>query len=611
MEKQFSQYLKKIGIIDEEDSLNKIKTSVQLNDKNFINSSFYYLMHYFDNLTEQQKKFMSFYIPAKYKLNSEENKKNKIKSIIIQRALRQNLIKLKYFYLWKKNMSIFKNSLNNRYITSIITNNNNKIKNEEQYKEKNLLRSNSCKNKNTLNLFDNENDNKFNLNLDLCKEEYSIENIDSKPCLNEKNIGVEPINKLQQISQNTQSLEELFAKTVNNKKNANNKNKKNEISNIKNIYNYNTINIRPYQSKNIKNNRINKIKTERKNKNISDIIKYSNFRNQRKNRNNKNEYTQRNNNCNKKYNIITSLEEKEMEELKECTFRPKINTSHKHKALRNIFPREEVPKKDIQSTFDKLYSDNEKYKLAKELKTIDYEYMLGKNISFTPNLSNFRKSYSKNEKNFEERQMEYLFKKNKNNEELKNKIDYDDQILCSFNPKICEYYNKNKKNKEKSSSSMPVFQRLYQDCEKRKNSKEKKEIENINKFNTLSKSSSQKRNINYEFLNKLYENNREDIINKIKEKIYKEKGITFKPNIEQNNYLKNVNGTFLERNEKWINEKKNFYEEEKMKQIENLKKNLQPKEYTKEEKKQIINNIINRLYKKGNENDEVKKSKEE
>ena len=588
MEKQFSLYLKKIGILDEEGALNKIKSLDKLNAQNFMNSSFYYLMNYFDNLTEQQKKFMSFYIPEKYMLNSVENRKNKLKSIIIQIRLRKNLIKLRYLYLWKRNISIFRNSLNNRYLTSII---NNTIENEKTNRNKNYFKSRSYKNMNNINLDDNENNNDFNINYDLFKEEYNIENIGNKTDL-------KPINKLQQISQNTISLDDLFSKTTNNK--ISQKNKNNQISNIKSIYNYNTINIKPYESKNENKNKINKMKSELKNKQISDIIKYKNFRNQRNNLNKKNNNTQRNNKCNKKHSLLTSLEEKEMEELKECTFNPKINNSYNYKAIRNIFPGGKMisavlSEKNFQSTFDKLYHDNEKYKLSKDIKTVDHEYMLGKNMSFTPNISNFRKS-SKSNKNFDERQLEYLYRRNKNNEELKNKLDYDYQILCSFNPKITEY---KKGNKEKSNS-VPVFQRLYQDSQKRKNSKEQKEIENINKFKELSNSLSKKRSINYEFLNKLHENNKdnkEDIINKIREKDDKERGKILKPNIEQNDYLKNVSGTFLERNEKRINDKKMFNEEENMKQIENLKKNLCPKKYTKEEKKMIVENIINKLHK--------------
>ena len=144
---------------------------------------------------------------------------------------------------------------------------------------------------------------------------------------------------------------------------------------------------------------------------------------------------------------------------------------------------------------------------------------------------------------------------NKKNEELKNKLEYDYEISCSFNPQILQdkdEYNKIKKEK----ISISVFQRLYEDCKIRKDNQAQKEIENINKFNELSKSLSQKRIINYDILKKLNENRKEEIINKTREKIDKENEYTFVPNIDKNGI----------------------------------------KEYTNEEREEIINNIINRLY---------------
>ena len=93
------------------------------------------------------------------------------------------------------------------------------------------------------------------------------------------------------------------------------------------------------------------------------------------------------------------MEEKELEELKECTFKPKINNSRAINKIRNYNSEEKdsstiISSKDIQSTFDKLYHDNEKYKLSKEMKTIDHEYLLGQKVSFTPSIINnyyFRK----------------------------------------------------------------------------------------------------------------------------------------------------------------------------------------------------------------------------
>ena len=206
-----------------------------------------------------------------------------------------------------------------------------------------------------------------------------------------------------------------------------------------------------------------------------------------------------------------------------------------------------------------MYHDSEKYKLAKELKTIDYEYLLGKNTSFSPNIShnfNFRKGINKSDKNFEERQKDYLFIINKKNEELKNKLEHDQEILCSFNPQIMQDKDEYNQIKKEKNTSIPVFQRLYQDSKIRKDNQAQKERENINKFNELSRSLSQKRILNYDILNKLNENKKDEIINKVREKLDKESHITFIPNIDKNGI----------------------------------------KEYTNEEREEIINNIINRLY---------------
>ena len=613
MEKNFLLYLINIGLIDESSILPLLKSSNKSNNTNntnnkiFTNSSFYYLMNYFDNLTEEQKKYMSFYIPAKYKLNLDEKKRNKLKSLFIRLKLRQKLIILKNLYLWKRNIKIFKYNFNSRYISqnnktskTIFNKNRNK---EDIYPKK--IGNNKINHR-------YKNNNNINIDFEINKNEYSIENIDNINNSNDNKIEVESINKLQQISQNTTSLDDIFSKNPKYNENKSYKKNKEHISNIKNSYNLNSINIKSYNFKN--NDRINKIKSKSNYRNYTNIIKYKDFRSKSKESSKKNNSKEK---SNKKSNIISSLEEKEMEALKECTFKPNINNRRSGKK-RNILSGGKttsnlLTKKDIQSTFEKLYNDNEKYKLSKELKTIDHEYFLGKNISFTPNISsnntNFRKSYStKSEKNFQERQKEYLMKKDKKNEELKHILNTNYEKLYSFNPKITndkgEYYQL--KNEKKIPTS--VFQRLYQDYKNRKDSQEQKEIENINKFNDMSNLKSQKKTFNYDHFEKLKENNKEEVINKLREKLDKEKGITFKPLIEEDDYIKNVDGNFFERNENWIIKRNIFIEDEKIKQMENMKNNVGMKEYTKDEKKEIINNIINRLYYKQNATD---KSKEE
>ena len=545
MDKQFSLYLTKIGILDKKTSSSIIKYDDDSINKSFTDKSFYFLMNYFDNLNEEQKKYMSYYIPLKYKLLTKKYKIEKIKSIFIQLLLRNKFIVLKYFYIWK-------NKINNLA--------DDDFQNIEKFEEKN--------------------------------------NYD------------EQLNKIHLSSQNSFSLDDFIIKNLNHNENRiygrNNNKQKNYISNIKSMYNYNTINISSYNTKNKSKNLINQTKQKKKRNSYKNYNNQNNFR--KRSYPDKELYnaskTPTNKNMNKKGHVLTSLEEKEMEELKECTFKPKINKSISDKSRYNHTPEYRqssslLSQRRFQSTFDKLYHDNEIYKLSKEMKTIDHEYLLGKKSSFIPKVSNnfnFRKSFTKYDQNFQERQKEYLFNKNKKNEELKRKKDSDCEIMCSFNPRITndqgQYYQVRKKEK---NLSVPVFKRLYDDCKQRKNLREQQEKENINKFHELSNKLNKKK-VDNNLINRLHENNKEDVINKIREKVDKEKGITFKPNIEQNDYIKNVGSTFEERNKKLLFNKKQALEDEKMRQEEYIKNNYGNKNFTKDTRTQIINNIIKRLY---------------
>ena len=114
--------------------------------------------------------------------------------------------------------------------------------------------------------------------------------------------------------------------------------------------------------------------------------------------------------------------------IQECTFKPKINESRKKlkKVLsqndinssliiqnNNNSKNKEKREKEIQLRFEKLYKDNEKYQLAKEMKAIEYEHIMSRNAPFIPNIkksknNSLNKNRQKSEGNFEERQQEYL-----------------------------------------------------------------------------------------------------------------------------------------------------------------------------------------------------------
>ena len=196
-----------------------------------------------------------------------------------------------------------------------------------------------------------------------------------------------------------------------------------------------------------------------------------------------------------------------------------------------------------------------------------------------------------------------MIKKRKHSAEIKNNLDSIYNEICSFNPKINSEKSKstyctNKKEQKNKVKNNTVFSRLYKDGKERINSRTKKEQNNINKILEMANVINPEKNFDIKTINRLYENKeKKHNIRKIIKKVEEEEGTTFKPFISQNNnYSKSVNGTFYERNQKLINDRESFYEEENKKIVENEKKHFIGKDYTKEERQKVINNIINRLY---------------
>ena len=560
MDKNFSLYLTKLGFFDEKASKDIIKPNNQIENKTFIDSSFHYLMNFFDNLNESQKKYMSFFIPTNYQQIIAKIRKRKLKSIFIQKILRHKLILLKNLYIWKRN-----NNLN----TNQFSNNNNI--HEPIYDENN--------------------------NIKLTKSQNL------------------------QVNQDSVTLNDYLSKEKINKRNV--------ITNIKNILKQS--NLKENQSKNgtIHNKIINKYNRK---------YPYSYYNNRYpiylcnqtiKQKKPNYEYIYNNlyrSSMSKNYNrnknkLLTSLEEKELENLKECTFKPRINKSVSKKLNKSEIKdkNKENKEENVISIFERLYKDEQKNKLSKELKTVDKEFNLGKTFSFVPKLNNkFKKFYKyQDHKNFVQRQREYMEKSDKKKEELRDEVDSKFDLLCPFNPKITnkkgEYY-KSKKNKtsEKNAQSYSVFKRLYLDMMSRKEIQEQKELENINKINEMANYLTADKKVNEsDIIERLLDYNKDEIINKAKEKVEREEGVTFQPDIMDNEYIQNVNGNFLERNEQWLLNRKNYIEQESAKQIENIRNsgefNNSNKKYTIEEREQIINNVIERLY----ERSKNKKNKEE
>lgn len=590
MNERFSKYLTKIGLLnDKKNSSNIFKSISKSNGQNFENYSFNLLMNFFNNLNEEQKKYICHSIPSNYKIITEEKRREKIKSLILRLKLKNEMVLLKHFYRWKLNISLFNAFLKtendidynlSNYRDNVALYNLINIDNNTDFDNKNKTQTEEAEEqKNKINQEQNQNQ--------LSKKSLSFADYKFKNSSNQSKENFTKINYNKKIERKVSNSR--------NKKKSNNNNKLNKSK----------MEINPY---NFRNNKIKQNMTQQ-----LSVNSYKNIRNKNK----KNYSTSKNSNDNTKNNntsikshLLTSLEEKELLELEECIFKPKINNMRKYlknyssKNIINSSMNTQKRKEEIQSRFEKLYRDNEKYKLSRQLKAIEQENAQNRKMTFIPQLKTQFREYLnkyklKSEGNFEERQQKYLIRKNKHSNEIKNEIDSLYDSICSFNPKITnskgEYYQF--KNTQKINNK-PVFLRLYEDGKDRRKYQAMAETEKINKIMDMSNILNPNKNFDYDLIDRLYEN-REQKTKMIltKKKVEEEEGTTFKPYISENYYSRSVNGTFYERNQKFLNDKESFYDEENKKQQDSAKKNRNRKEYSKAERKKIINNIINRLYK--------------
>ena len=278
----------------------------------------------------------------------------------------------------------------------------------------------------------------------------------------------------------------------------------------------------------------------------------------------------------------TSSSKQEKENLKECTFRPKINSS----SSTRTFSKNNKEQYEYlnNSVYDRLYGKFIQYNLKKEIKKQENEQIIKKSVPFTPHLYKSPENF-KNiaQKNFNERQEIYKEKRNNNLKNLEDSINENVKTKCTFIPHL----NKNRK------AHSPKY---YENKNKKKEELEKLKNEHL------------KRPVDTKYIENLYNNYKlkKSKINKIKLEMDKESGITFKPflSTENTNYSKpykeKVNLYSFNNN---IYNNNNHYEMNNNiynnNNFENKNKN---KLYTSKEKEQITKNIINKLYGEKNYN---------
>ena len=332
-------------------------------------------------------------------------------------------------------------------------------------------------------------------------------------------------------------------------------------------------------------------------------------------------YNQKTSDIIKNKELLTTQDKKELLQLSECTFKPSINNTMNNSLLITNTNSE------FHSTFEKLYKDSEKYKLKKNLKAMEYEHMMNKDLTFKPNLCETPKSISnlKFEK-FEVRQQNFLNYKNLVKNKLKKSIENSVETKCSFSPKINRIFDfiysssTNKKNnlttnEDKNLNSysntntnnnncesyysistiktIPAYVRLYDDSKRRNNSFIQKEIEYKKSIDEMANRTSKKfYKVDYDKIRNLSGNKEKKLIyEKTRKKVEEEEGITFKPILNLNNkYIERIKGNFYERNK--IGKKNTIFQNF----IKLEKDRKKTKKYTDDEKKQIVSNIVKRLY---------------
>ena len=346
----------------------------------------------------------------------------------------------------------------------------------------------------------------------------------------------------------------------------------------KNYKNTNLTNIVTLQSKKVNNNNVCYIeKMLNKNKNNSNSFK--NYKNLLKYENNK------------KPNI-----KKEEEELRECTFKPKINNY-------NPFLNKSNSKQKNKEIIEKLYSDNKKKNNKNQIELEDKKIKNEKELTFKPNL--ISKSPKKIKKNFNERLKSFDDQKIEDLNRLKNKYENNFSSIYTFSPDISKSQKSISKSFSTEKLNIPVYERLYINNEERKRKKLLKEKEINIEIKNLSNSQFYKNkkyenlkmnsSVDYKKIEELYKDYK-----KLQYKILQkradldiEQGLTFQPEIYSNRkYYNKIDNNFERREQNHLDKKL-----QNIQNYQNLNdENSTSRRYTKREKEEIANNIIHRLY---------------
>lgn len=307
-------------------------------------------------------------------------------------------------------------------------------------------------------------------------------------------------------------------------------------------------------------------------------------------------YKAERNNSGQNHSSVNFYTQKEEEELKECTFKPVVNSFRPYDKRKYNYNSS-----SSKSIYEKLYDDYKRMKISRELKSSKFE---GKTISmpFKPKMYGTPKKYINN-MSFNERLDCYSSKKSQNKSKIIDKIESDFHSACTFNPKL----NKNRAN---SKSRLLDYNKptnistTLSGTVLNNNQISSGNCSPLN-VNTIS-ANTEKRKVDLKRIEQLYNTykDKKKHVEEIKATMEQESGITFKPFFYTSNtqvgnaYKTKVESVpFMERNNQFLKIRNAVIDGEREAYYENMIP--RQKKYTNKEREEANLNVVNRLYKEG------------
>ena len=528
MEKKFYEHLLEIGFIDEKNLSQIILKSYSdkkgaNNEKNKFNKNMTeMLLLFFNNLTDIQKKYICFHIPAKFIKLSKIKLKEKLKNIIKRKELKNNIILSKYLFKWYRNKSLFNNNINNKTFDIKLGNTKNYFKNhsDKSMTTSKMKKTNYGKNDKIYNTIIDFVHNVNNLSLS--NNEVKNEKSDNKLIKNDKkylakfniNFNNDYLNLKKHTSIKDKKNEKMKKIYINDNKilhlikNSTLMNQKFEMTNINKDFLENNDSNENYISTNI--NSTNRKDNNIENKNVKNVFNIKTFAS---------------NNSNSKLNLFNSICTS-----KECN--KKKNTNKKFRNNNNLY--------------NLIYCNN--------YNNLNNNNFIGKNNNFDFDLFTTKSPFKE--------------------KEIKT-IELNRSTKCSPDHRMHEQNVKKTNNKTNKINFSP---------------------------SSLDNQKDKPKSVNYKHIKSLYKNNKRfNTLEKVKNKVEKEEGITFHPKLYKNNYINRINSNFMERN--YSSPRNNKNENINSSNIISNNKNL-----NKKEKENIVKGMINRLYKNKNNDDSEENS---